>query len=63
MPEKSLDVGFYTYRSSVTSESKSLMRSYFHENSNVRIRQKNAAKKVYRKWLQTPPADIAGLAW
>jgi len=25
--------------------------------------KKNAAKKVYRKWLQTPPADMAGLAW
>jgi hypothetical protein len=39
------------------------MKSYFHEDSNVGIRQKNAAKKVYRKWLQTPPADMAGLAW
>jgi hypothetical protein len=39
------------------------MKSYFHEDSNVRIRQKNAAKNEYRKWLQTPPADMAGLAW
>ena len=63
MPKKSPDVGFHSYRSSATSESKSLMKSYFHEDSNVRIRQKNAAKKVYRKWLQTPPVDMTGLAW
>ena len=47
MPQKSPDVGYYSYRSSVTSETKSLMKSYFHKHSNVKIRLKKCGKKMH----------------